>query len=88
MRNTINQINFTLPLIDRTNGFPTDQLRLFILQTVERGLIIGSGSPDGVVQARQGVEYMDEDALAGSVKWIKQKADIGGDKTLGWIAIG
>lgn len=88
MRYQINKINFTQPLIDRHNGFATDQFRIFLSQVIERGLIIGDGSPDGVIEAQQGVEYMDQTGIAGSVKWIKQQADIGGDKSLGWVAIG
>jgi hypothetical protein len=50
--------------------------------------LIGTGSPEGVVEAQQGVEYMDETGTTGSVKWIKQLADISGDKSQGWVAIG
>lgn len=88
MRSTIKRIDTTYPVIDPMGGYVTDQFRLFILQVTERGLLIGDGSPVGVVSAQQGVEYMDENGIAGAVKWIKQKADIAGDKTQGWIAIG
>ena len=50
----------------------------------ERSLIIGSGNPEGVVEAPQGGEYMDEDAAVGDCRYIKRLSDIGGDKTLGW----
>lgn len=88
MRTTINRINHTSPIVDPSNGFTTDQFRIFINQVIERGLIIGTGSPAGVVEAQQGVEYMDEAGAAGSVKWIKQLSDVAGDKTQGWVAIG
>ena len=96
MRNTITPINPAVPItsVDGPNvrvlhqGRMTDQFRLFVLQVEQRGLLIGTGSPSGVVAAEQGQEYMDETGLAGSVKWIKQLADVGGDKTLGWVAIG
>lgn len=61
---------------------------VWVRQVTERGLLIGSGSPEGVVEAQQGAEYMDEDGLAGAVKFIKQKASIAGDRTMGWVAIG
>jgi hypothetical protein len=54
----------------------------------DRSLIVGSGSPETVVEAPQLGTYMDEDAAPGSVFYIKQKADIGGDKTKGWVLIG
>lgn len=88
MRYQINRPNHTLPIVDPNNGFATDQYRIMLNQIYDRGLIIGTGSPDGVIEAQQGVEYMDEAAAAGSIKWIKQQADIGGDRSLGWVAIG
>lgn len=88
MRQTIIKINTTTPIVDPKTGMVNDQFRLFLLQTAERGLLIGTGSPEGVVAAQQGAEYMDEAGAAGSVKWIKQLADISGDKSQGWVAIG
>jgi len=88
MRKQILQLNASIPLIDRVTGLPNDQFRVFLLQVQQRGLLIGQGSPLGVVQAEQGVEYLDELGAPGAVKYIKQLADVGGDKTLGWIAIG
>lgn len=88
MRSTIRYVDPTHPIINRNTAIPTDFFRIFLLDVYQRGLLIGTGSPDGVVEAQQGVEYMDENGLAGSVKWIKQQADIGGDKSLGWVAIG
>ena len=88
MRKQISPLNYTMPLTNPLNGLAVDQFRNFLLQVEQRGLIIGSGSPLGVIEAQQGVEYMDENGIAGAIKWIKQAADIGGDKTLGWVAIG
>lgn len=88
MRNTITKINTINPIVDPKTGMVNDQFRLFLLQTAERGLLIGTGSPENVVEAQQGAEYMDETGLAGAVKYIKQLADIGGDKSQGWVAIG
>lgn len=88
MKRSIVKLNQNLPIVDRANGFATDQFRIFLLQVAERGLLIGEGSPNGTVEAQQGAEYMDEVAAPGAVKWIKQKADIGGNRKLGWVAIG
>lgn len=65
-----------------------DTFNLWVRQVTERGLIIGTGNPENVVTAQQGVEYMDEAGPAGAVKYIKQVADIGGDRSKGWVAIG
>ena len=87
MKTTINKIDPSWPIVWPRTGIASDNFRLFILQVEERGLTIGTGSPEGVVEAQQGAEYMDDAGLAGAVKFIKQLADIGGDRTLGWVAI-
>lgn len=88
MRSTIRYINPSYPIINNVTLVPTDSFRIFIKEVQERGLLIGTGSPEGVVEAQQGREYMDETGVTGSVKYIKQLADIGGDRTQGWVAIG
>lgn len=88
MRYQINKINLAQPIVNPATGFATGQYRIFLNQVIDRGLIIGTGSPEGVIEAQQGVEYMDEAGAAGSILYIKQSADIAGDRTLGWIAIG
>lgn len=83
---TINQYDPTVPIVDHT-GTINDSFNIWIKQVTDRGLIIGTGSPEGVVEARQGVEYLDKTGLAGAVKFIKQLNDIAGDRTKGWVAI-
>lgn len=87
MRRTITRIDTSVPIIS-TSGALSEQFRIFLLQVYDRGLIIGTGSPEGAVPAEQGEEYMDETGAPGAVKYIKQLADIGGDRSQGWIAIG
>jgi len=45
----------------------------------------GTGSPEGVVPADQFQHYYDTAGAAGAVLYIKVQADIGGDKTQGWV---
>ena len=87
MRNSIRYIDPSYPIIN-THNRPTDSFRLFLWDVYRQGLLIGSGSPEGVVDGEQGQEYMDENGAPGSIKYIKQQADIGGDRSKGWIAIG
>jgi len=57
-------------------------------QLVSRlGILEGSGSPDGVIKALPTKQYMDTAGGAGTILYIKQVADIGGDKTLGWVLV-
>lgn len=88
MRNTIKYIDPSYPIVLTNTGVPEERFRIFLHEVQLRGLLIGVGSPEGEVEAQQGQEYMDEEGVAGSVKFIKQLADIGGDRTLGWVAIG
>lgn len=86
MRKTVIRLNAAAPIVDH-RGYPQEQFRVFLLQVQELGLIIGTGSPEGVVEAEQGVEYMDENGTAGTIKYIKRDAHVGGDRSLGWILI-
>lgn len=88
MRNTIRYVDPSHPIVSKATAVPLDYFRIFLLEVHRRGLLIGSGSPEGVVEAQQGAEYMDEDGMIGTILWIKQKADIAGNRTQGWIAIG
>lgn len=52
-----------------------------------RSLLFGTGSPEGVVVALKGREYMDESGTASSIKYIKKTDDVAGDTKKGWILI-
>lgn len=86
MRTTINSYDPTVPIVEGA-GRPSELFLILLRQLEERGLIIGTGSPEGTIEAQQGREYMDETGVAGAVKYIKQQADIAGDRTRGWVAI-
>ena len=88
MKNTITSYDPTYPPINKEQGLVNEPFRIWMQQVTQRGLLIGTGSPEGNVEAQQGDEYMDETGATGSVKYIKQQADIGGDKKQGWVAIG
>ena len=50
-------------------------------------MIVGTGSPEGVIDAPQTANYMDDAGTAGNIKYIKRDADIAGDSTKGWILV-
>jgi hypothetical protein len=68
-------------------GNMLDTFQRWVEQMTELDLIVGTGSPEGVVVAKQGREYMDDAGVAGAIKYIKKLDDIGGDETLGWILV-
>jgi len=88
MRRTIAKYDPVIPLVSNENGVVSNLFNFWMSQVYERGLIIGTGSPEGVVEANQGTEYMDDEGAAGAVLYIKQKTSIGDDTKKGWVAIG
>ena len=87
MRTLINKVDPSTSIVDE-NGKPTAQMQVFFLQVQQQGLLIGQSTPFNTLIAPQGSFYMDETAAPGSILWVKQVDNIGGDKTKGWIALG
>lgn len=77
---------FNTPVVDDVNIF-TAPYRTFFNNLNLLDIIQGTGSPEGVVEAIVGQEYMDLNGTTGSIKYIKRDSDIGGDITQGWILI-
>ena len=65
----------------------TTQFRSWTNLVSNLGIITGTGSPEGVVEASQTQQYMDTTGAAGSILYIKRDTDIGGDATQGWILV-
>ena len=77
---------FNTPVVDDDNVF-TAPYRTYFNDFYLLEIIQGTGSPEGVVGAIVGQEYMDLNGTTGSIKYIKRDSDIGGDLTKGWILI-
>jgi len=77
-------LNAQQPITDE-RGVMLQVFRTWADAITRLDLIIGTGSPEGVVSAVQGREYMDDAGVAGAIKYIKRDAAIGGDDKLGWI---
>ena len=75
------------PIIEE-DGSLTAQSRLFFGAIFRQSLIIGTGSPEGAVEASIGASYMNDAGTAGSILYIKRDADDGADdKSIGWILV-
>ena len=74
------------PIVE-DDGTLTPQSRTFFRTLWVQSLIIGTGSPEGVVEAEQGASYMDDTGTTGSIKYIKRDDNIGADKSQGWILV-
>ena len=69
------------------NGLLIPRAQIWTEKVSRLGIIEGIGSPEGVVSAQVTEEYMDTTGTAGNIKYIKRDADIGGDRTMGWILV-
>ena len=82
----IGEISKDRPIVE-SDGSLTLQSRTFFKSLEVQALIIGTGSPETVVEAEQGASYMDDAGTTGSIKYIKRDDNIGGDKSQGWILV-
>ena len=86
----VNQItppSFNRPLLEQS-GIVTAQTRFWMDYVTLSIPIVGSGSPEGVVEARVRQLYMNSSGATGAVLYIKRDIDDGsGDKTVGWILV-
>jgi len=69
------------------DGTMSVQFRNWAKNVTDQGVIVGEGSPEGVVQALLTAQYMDSTGSTGSVLYIKLVNDILGDTTKGWILV-
>tara|TARA_R110000782_G_scaffold81321_1_gene160726 strand:- start:1061 stop:1216 length:156 start_codon:yes stop_codon:yes gene_type:complete len=49
--------------------------------------IVGTGSPEGVIEAVQYSLYLDGTGSAGAIQYRKMLPSIGGDRKQGWILV-
>lgn len=75
-----------LPIVNE-NGTMKDSFRSFTYLITFLPVIIGTGSPEGVISANVSRLYMDDSGGAGTILYVKKLTDIGGNTTMGWIAV-
>ena len=84
-------VSITPPDANRTiledDGTMEQAFRTWANNLTRLSLITGTGSPEGVVSALQGSQYMDDAGTTGAIKYIKRDSDIAGDASLGWILV-
>ncbi len=78
--------NPTRPIIEN-NSTMSQEFRAWTQEITRQSVIISAGSPEGIIEAEIGQEYMDNTGTTGNIKYIKRDLDIAGDKTKGWILI-
>lgn len=75
------QVPSQAPIVDN-QGRQTQVFRQYTQSLTQRALIVGTGSPEGIVQAQQGALYMDETGTT-DVLYIKQT----GSEATGWVSV-
>lgn len=71
--------------ITTPDGKMQEPFRIWASLITKLDIIVGTGSPEGVVEAEQTRLYMDDSGTAGNILYIKRDTDIGGDRAKGWI---
>lgn len=79
-------LNAAQPIVD-ARGTMEQPFRQWTQEASLSIPIIGEGSPEGVVQARQYSLYINSLGTTGSIEYRKMLPDIGGDVTQGWVAV-
>jgi hypothetical protein len=80
------EVDATLTLQSRNYFLALDSTIQALRAELEfQTLIVGTGSPEGVVDALPTKRYMDDAGVANTIWYIKRDADIAGDTTKGWI---
>ena len=79
-------LNAAQPVVD-DSGRMAQAFRTWTLDASLSIPIVGTGSPEGVVEARQYQLYINSAGLAGSIEYRKMLPEIGGDRSKGWLLV-
>jgi len=82
----VDELNPSVAVVDDMLR-PTLPLRRLSADVNAMTIIVGTGSPEGVVEARISRLYMDTAGVAGAILYIKQVNDIAGNRKNGWILV-
>ena len=75
--------DYGLPIVT-PDGLQTQEFNDAVDDLIHAIPLVGTGSPEGVISARETQFYVDSEALP--VLYVKQVPSIGGDTTLGWVS--
>jgi hypothetical protein len=80
------KLSGTQSIVDE-NGQPGQVFREWALRVANDMVIVGTGTPEGAVEAAQYTLYIDETDPAIPVSYRKMIPEIGGDRKTGWIQL-
>lgn len=73
--------------ITEADSTPAQHVHDWMISVTTAKPLIGTGSPEDVVEADQAEFYMDSNGTTGSILYIKKFDEIGGDRKKGWILV-
>ncbi len=79
-------LNAAQPIVDES-GKMAQAFRTWTLDASLSIPIVGTGSPEGAVEARQYQLYIDSTGAAGFIQYRKMLPHIGGDRAQGWLLV-
>lgn len=79
-------LNAAQPIVD-DSGKMAQAFRTWTLDASLSIPIVGTGSPEGVVEARQYQLYINSAGSAGAIEYRKMLPEIGGDRKQGWLLV-
>ncbi len=80
------RLNVGQPIV-QDDGTMAQSFRQFTQDASLSIPIVGSGSPEGVIEAAQYSLYLDSSGGASAIQYRKMQPQIGGDRTKGWILV-
>jgi len=80
------KLNVGQPVVE-ANGTMSQAFRQFTQEASLSIPIVGTGSPEGVIEAVQYSLYLDGSGSAGAIQYRKMLPSIGGDRKQGWILV-
>ena len=86
MANRIAPPSSVIPISEQ-DGTMEQTFRTWTQIITNQALIVGAGSPAGVVSGLQGAVYMDTAGTAGNILYIKRDSAIAGDAAQGWVLV-
>jgi hypothetical protein len=80
------RLNVGQPIIEN-DGTMSQAFRQFTQDASLSIPIVGTGSPEGVIEAAQYSLYLDSSGGASAIQYRKMQPEIAGDRTKGWILV-
>ena len=80
------RLNVGQPIV-QDDGTMAQSFRQFTQDASLSIPIVGTGSPEGVIEAAQYSLYLDSSGGASAIQYRKMQPQIGGDRTKGWVLV-